>query len=215
MSTKKSFIERSVQFEEEPMLATEIGWESSSPPPPLIVSEETSEIYNYDMYDNYYLITYPNIPKMTKWEENTIQAVGELAGNPSDSRRTRSQFESALSVKDPLFADKCFLMIESDMQTYEEPHEDPILQKTMKEEFHSLQKNDTCELGIRPLGRKLVKCKWVFKNNFSTDGYPMKYKASLVAKGFSQVQDMDYIETFAPMENMDSIKLVLTHEDFS
>ena len=38
MSTQISFVERSVQFEEEPMLATEIG-ESSSPTPPLIVSE--------------------------------------------------------------------------------------------------------------------------------------------------------------------------------
>ena len=39
LSTQKSFIERTVQLEEEPMPATEIG-ESSSPPPPLIVSEE-------------------------------------------------------------------------------------------------------------------------------------------------------------------------------
>ena len=38
--------------------------------------------------------------------KNTIQAVGELAGNPSDPRRTRSQFESALCMKDPLFVDK-------------------------------------------------------------------------------------------------------------
>ena len=43
----------------------------------------------------------------------------------------------------------------------------------------------------------------------------MKYKVILVAKGFSQVQDMDYNETFAPMENMHSIKPVLIHEDFS
>ena len=35
-----------------------------------------------------------------------IHAAGELVGNPSDPRRTRSQFESALSMKDPLFAEK-------------------------------------------------------------------------------------------------------------
>ena len=39
---------------------------------------------------------------------------GELAGNPNDTRRTRSQFESALYVKDPVFAEKCYLMIDSD-----------------------------------------------------------------------------------------------------
>ena len=37
--TNKYFIERSVQFEEEPLAAVEVA-ESSSPPQPLIVSEE-------------------------------------------------------------------------------------------------------------------------------------------------------------------------------
>ena len=37
----------------------------------------------------------------------------------------------------------------------------------------------------------------------------MKYKEMLVVKGFSQVQGIDYNETFAPVVNMDSIRLVL------
>ena len=92
------------------------------------------------MSDNDDLISYPNIPTRTKWEENTIHVAQELAGNPSDSRRTRSQFESALCMKDPLFAEKCYLMVESDPHTYEYPTHDPIWQTTMKEEFSSLQK---------------------------------------------------------------------------
>ena len=67
MSTTKLFIERSVQFEEEPMVAAEIG-ESSSPPPPLVVSDGTNEIYDYDMYDNSDLIEYTKIPKISNWE---------------------------------------------------------------------------------------------------------------------------------------------------
>ena len=66
------------------------------------------------MFDNDDLISYPNIPTIPKWATNTIHAVGELAGNPNDTGRTRSQFESALCVKDPLFAEKCYLMVESD-----------------------------------------------------------------------------------------------------
>ena len=37
----------------------------------------------------------------------------------------------------------------------------------------------------------------------------MKYKERLVDKGFSQVQFIDYNNTFAPHANLDSIRLVL------
>ena len=97
MSTNKSFIETSVQFQEEPLVAVEVG-ECSSPPDPLIVSGETNE------FDDF--IAYIDIPTRPKWSANTIHAVGEPPGNPSDPKRTRSQFESALCMKDPLFAEK-------------------------------------------------------------------------------------------------------------
>ena len=59
-------------------------------------------------------------------------------------------------------------------------------------------------------GRKLVQCKWVFKTKFATDGSPLKYKAILVAKGYSQVHGIDYNETFAPVAKMDSVRLALS-----
>ena len=130
--TNKSFIERSVRFEEEPLATIEVG-ESSSSPEPLIVSEETNKFSDFDMSDNNDLIADPDIPTRPKWEANTIHAAGELAGNPNDTRRTRSQFESALCVKDPLFDENCYLMVESDPQTYEYAVHDPICQTTMKE----------------------------------------------------------------------------------
>ena len=62
------------------------------------------------MSDNDYLISYHNTPTRPKWSAKTIQAAGELAWNPSDPRRTRSHFEIALSIKDPCFVEKCYLM---------------------------------------------------------------------------------------------------------
>ena len=80
--------------------------ESYSSPEPLIVSEESNEFDDSNMSDNDDFIADPNNPTIPKWAANTIHATGELAGNPSDTRRTRSQFESTLCVKDPLFAEK-------------------------------------------------------------------------------------------------------------
>ena len=78
----------------------------------LNVSGETNEYVDSDMSDNDDLIADPGSPTRPKWAANTIHAAGELAGNPNDTRRTRSQFESSLCVKDPLFVEKSYLMVE-------------------------------------------------------------------------------------------------------
>ena len=75
-------------------------------------SEETNEFVDSDMSDNDDLIADPDSPTRPKWAANTIHAAGELDGNPSDPRRTRSQFESALCMKDPLFEEKFYMMVE-------------------------------------------------------------------------------------------------------
>ena len=72
----------------------------------MIASGETNDFPDSNMYDNDDLISYLEIPTRPKWASKTIHAAGELAENPSDPRRTRSQFESALCMKDPLFAEK-------------------------------------------------------------------------------------------------------------
>ena len=64
--------------------------------------KEILEVSDSDMSDNDDLIADPNIPTKPKWESKTIHAAGELVGNPNDPRRTRSQFESALCMKDPM-----------------------------------------------------------------------------------------------------------------
>ena len=75
--------------------------------------------------------------------------------------------------------------------------------------MNSLQKNTTWKLVSLPPGRKLVQCKWVFQTKVAAYGSTWKYKGRLVAKGFSQVQGVDYHDTFAPVAKMDSICLVL------
>ena len=66
LSTNKSFIERSVQFQEEPLVDVEVR-ESSSPPDPLNVSGETNEFSDSDMSDNDDLIADPDSPTRPKW----------------------------------------------------------------------------------------------------------------------------------------------------
>ena len=105
LSKKKAFIERCVHFEEEPLAKVQIG-EASSPPEPQEVSKEFVEHADSNLSDGDDFIADPNSPTRTKWASKTLHAAGELAGDPNDLRRTRSQFESGLCMKDPMSAEK-------------------------------------------------------------------------------------------------------------
>jgi hypothetical protein len=85
----------------------------------------------------------------------------------------------------------------------------PLWEASMQEEYDSLLENQTWDLVPLPPGRKLVICKWVYRTKREADGQVRRYKEILVAKGFQQIHGIDYDETFAPVENMDSIHLVL------
>ena len=79
----------------------------------------------------------------------------------------------------------------------------------MDDEYDSLQNNKTWDLVSLTLRINLGRCKWIYKTKLASDGSTTKYKAQLVAKGYSQVHGLDYNETFAPIARMDSIRMVL------
>ena len=68
---------------------------------------------------------------------------------------------------------------------------------------------DTWDLIPLPKGRKHAHFKSVYRTKYRLDGSDNKHKARLVLKGFSKVEGIDYIETFAPIANMSSIHIVL------
>jgi hypothetical protein len=59
-----------------------------------------------------------------------------------------------------------------------------------------------------PFGTKPTGCKWVYKNKYKSDGSLDKHKLRLVAKGYAQIEGIDYDETFV---DVCSIGRVLSH----
>lgn len=79
----------------------------------------------------------------------------------------------------------------------------------MGKEMKSLQQNDVWDLVQLPKGRNLVGSKWVFKLKTGADGSVERYKARLVAQGFSQKFGTDYDETFCPVVRHESLRTLI------
>ncbi|KAG8490246.1 hypothetical protein CXB51_015516 [Gossypium anomalum] len=77
-------------------------------------------------------------------------------------------------------------------------------------EMESLHKNRTWDLVKLHKGKKAVRCKWVFKKKEGTLGVEEpRYKAILVAQGYSQIPGVDIIDVFSPVVKHSSIQPLL------
>ena len=66
-------------------------------------------------------------------------------------------------------------------------------------EFASLESNKTWDLVPMPKDKNVIGCRWVFKVKRNSDGTLERYKARLVAQGYTQEHGVDYEEVFAPV----------------
>ena len=80
--------------------------------------------------------------------------------------------------------------------------------KAMKTELDGHKTTGTYEAATPPRGRKPVGVKSIFSYKTDKDGIMTQTKARLAAKGFIQVQDVDYIQTFAPTVSSSSLKVL-------
>ena len=75
--------------------------------------------------------------------------------------------------------------------------------------MEALRKANTWDVVERPPGKNIVGCKWVLHIKKDAEGRIDKYKARLVARGFTQVYGVDYTETFAPVAKLASLRTIL------
>ena len=63
-------------------------------------------------------ITVDDSPSRPKWAETIVQAVGEMAGNPQEPRKTKSQTSKDYFASDRALAEHCYMMISSHPHRY-------------------------------------------------------------------------------------------------
>ena len=96
-----------------------------------------------------------------------------------------------------------------DPVSFDEAAKEDVWIKAMDEEIDSIERNNTWDLVDLPEGKNSIGVKWVYKTKLNAKGEVEKYKARLVAQGFSQQPGIDYNETFSPVERIDTMRMVL------
>ena len=86
----------------------------------------------------------------------------------------------------------------------------PGWKTAMLEELAALHQNETWQLVPRTPNMHVIGSKWVFKTKLRPNGTLDRLKASLVAKGYHQINGLDYTETFSLVIRPGTIRLILT-----
>jgi hypothetical protein len=129
--------------------------------------------------------------------------IDQIMGDISKGVQTRSrvasfcQHYSFVSFHEPKCVDEAF--------------DDPDWIISMQEELNNFTRNEVWELVERPKNHNVIGTKWVYRNKENEDGIVVKNKSILVAQGYTQVEGLDFDETFAPVARLEAIRILLAY----
>ena len=93
--------------------------------------------------------------------------------------------------------------------SYTEATSHPHWQEVMQSELAALSTNHIWSLTSLPLGKKSIGCRWVCKIKWHSNDTIEHFKARLVTKGYTQLEGLDYHNTFSPTTKMITVCCLL------
>lgn len=98
----------------------------------------------------------------------------------------------------------------SESNNYEEAMSDENWSKAIQTKLTSLMKTNTWKLITLPKQKKDIEHRWVLKLKLHVNGYVKRYKAHLIAKGFTLTECLYYPDNLIPVVKMTTIRIFLT-----
>ncbi|GJW56679.1 retrovirus-related pol polyprotein from transposon TNT 1-94 [Tanacetum coccineum] len=113
----------------------------------------------------------------------------------TDTSDQRQQQNITLSTSTTVAADTPPLNIQTTPETTSQ-----ALTQAPTEELYQFDRLDVWELVDKPLCKNVINMKWLWKNKREEENTVKSNKARLVAKGYGQKEEIDFEESFAPVE---------------
>ena len=144
---------------------------------------------------------HPRVAKEVQVDKiiDDIEAPGPLTRSKASHLSNFCGHYAFVSITEPTKVDEAFL--------------EPEWIQAMQEELHQFELNNVWELVKRPDPRKhnIIGTKWIYRNKQDENGLVVRNKARLVAQGYTQVEGIDFDETFAPVARLEAIRILLAY----
>nr|KAJ0186845.1 hypothetical protein LSAT_V11C900480300 [Lactuca sativa] len=169
-----------------------------------LIADETLEAEDSPETDN---VSVSISPESASVIEHRDHPVDRIIGNIHDGVRTRSSvlnnFCMYVNFVSMILPDKVHTALQ-----------DADWIKAMQEELNEFERHKVWTLVPRPSGKTITGTRWVYRNKVDKDRIITRNKARLVAQGFTQIESIDYGETFAPVARIEAIRLFLTYASY-
>ncbi|GKB00819.1 retrovirus-related pol polyprotein from transposon TNT 1-94, partial [Tanacetum coccineum] len=189
--------------------------------PPIVASSEEQ------------VVTEPNSPVLNEVADEFVQEdVADFDGNTFHNAPQTPEFdvaESSSTYQDPSNMHQFHQQHRSiDRWTKNHPLEQVIVNtiepknikeamldyswiESMQDELNQFKRLDVWELVECPIGRNIIKVKWIWKNKTDAENTVIRNKSRLVAKGYGQEEGIDFEESFAPVARLEAVRIFVAY----
>ena len=145
------------------------------------------------------------------WSDRQQEAVRPVATIMEEETRSETAAEDLLPAVDSTVgaAHTAILNLDPTLREAMNGEDAQLWKEAIRKELEGLEAMGTWEVVHQPPGVPLVDSKVVLRLKLDADGVPVKHKARLVARGFTQREGIDYQETFSPVAPLGAIRAIL------
>ena len=147
--------------------------------------------------------TFPRLNRMNQVHHPVDNILSDISKGPQT--RSRAKLSN--------FCEHYSFVSSVEPTRIDEALEDADWMIAMQEELNNFERNQVWSLVPRPRpeDHNVIGTKWVFRNKQDEDGQVIRNKARLVAQGFTQVEGLDFGETYAPVARLEAIRILLAY----